>query len=128
MNEKYVDEKALVARARKWLPSEARRTDDWLIERGWDQLDDCPHIWVEAFADRTTEAARAQDWILVKEHTEFFAAEYRDGNDAIRRIVDVSYAENLMWDLDTDARILVWPFVAKDVRELHEQIWGKSAN
>lgn len=128
MNEKYVDEKALVARARKRFPAAAGRTDDWLMERGWEELDECPHIWVEAFADRTTEAARVRDWDLVREHTEFFAAEYRDGNDAIRRIVDVSYAENLMWDLDTGARILAWPVVAKEVRELYEQIWGQSAN
>ncbi|KQV50985.1 MULTISPECIES: hypothetical protein [unclassified Duganella] len=124
MSGKYPDEKALVARVRTRFPIEAIRTDDWLIERGWELVDECPHIWVEAFADRTTEAARDQDWGLVKSHTEFLATEYRDGTDAVRKMVDVSYAENLMWDLDADAKASAWQYVAKEVQALYEQTWN----
>jgi hypothetical protein len=124
MNIEYADEKGAVARLRERFPEEASRTDDWLRERGWEELEDSPHIWVEAFADRTTEAARAMNWSLVQEHSEFLATEFRNGTEAIRHLVDVCYAEPLMWDLDSRTKVLAWPHIAKEVRELHEQMWG----
>lgn len=126
MSEEYSDEKGVVARIRERFSDEANRTDSWLRERGWDALlDDAPHVWMEAFADRTTEAVRARDWNLVKEHTGFIAAECRNGTEAVRRLVDVSYAENLTWDLDDSVKAIAWPSVAKKVRELYEQAWGR---
>ncbi len=125
MNEEYSDEKRVVVRIRERFADEANRTDSWLRERGWDELlEDAPHVWMEAFADRTTEAVRARDWNLVKEHTEFIAAECRNGPEAIRRLVNVSYAENLMWDIEDSAKAIAWPYVAREVRELYEEAWG----
>jgi hypothetical protein len=124
MADEYADEKGVVLRLRERFADESLRTDEWLIERGWEQLEEAPHIWVEAFADRTTEADRAGNWNLVKEHSEFLAAEFRNGSEAIRQLVDVSYAEPLMWDLDSRGKVLAWPHIANEVRELHEQMWG----
>jgi hypothetical protein len=124
MTSEYVDEKGVVARLRERFADEALRTDEWLIERGWDQLDEAPHIWVEAFADRTTEAARAGNWNLVKEHSDFMAEEFRNGSEEIKQLVDVAYAENLMWDLDSRGKVLAWPHIAKEVRDLYERMWG----
>jgi len=120
----YPEAKRVVDRIRKRFPSEARRTDEWLTERAWDDLDAIPHIWVEAFADRTTEAARAGDWAQVRDHTEFVAAEFRGGSEAVKSLVDVGYAENLMWDLEGDAKVVAWPHVAEEVRDLYERMWG----
>ncbi|MRV70222.1 hypothetical protein GJ700_00615 [Duganella sp. FT92W] len=126
MSEVYPDEKGVVARVRERFPEEANRTDGWLRERGWDDLlDDSPHIWMEAFADRTTEAVRARDWNLVKEHTGFIAAECRNGTEVIRRLVDVSYAENLMWDLEESEKAVAWPNIAKELRDMYERAWGR---
>jgi len=124
MSVEYSEEKGVVARIRKRFADEANRTDAWLFERGWDDPDNSPHIWVEAFADRTTEAARAGDWSSVKDQTEFLATEFRNGSETVRKLVDVSYAENLMWDLDDGIKNVTWPNIAKEVRELYEQIWG----
>jgi hypothetical protein len=124
MSKEYSEEKGVVARIRVRFADDATHTDSWLRERGWDGWDDAPHIWLEAFADRTTEAARVQDWNLVMEHSAFIAAEYRSGSEPIRRFVDVSYAENLMWDLEDSAKAIAWPNIAKEVRQLYEQVWG----
>lgn len=122
--DEFAEENRVVARIRERFPEEAKQTDEWLSERGWDELDKAPYIWVEAFADRTTDAARAHNWVLVKAHTEFIAAEYRDGSEAVRSLVDVSYAENLMWDLERTEKVVAWPHIAKEVRVLYEQMWG----
>jgi hypothetical protein len=128
MANEWGDEKAVVARIRQRFPQSASLTDDWMRERGWDELEEleeAPHTWVEAFADRTTEAAREENWSLVQEHSEFFAAEYRKGPEAVRQLVDVAYAENLMWNLDSRGKVLAWPYIAEEVRKLYEQMWGK---
>ena len=123
----YEQEKQVVRRLRKRFPEEARRTDDWQMERGWErpELDEAPHLWVEAFADRTSEAARAGNWSAVTDHTEFMAAEYRNGADAVRNLVDVAYAENLMWDVEDSVKIVTWPHLAPVVQDLYERMWGR---
>jgi hypothetical protein len=120
----YAKAKQVVGRIRRRFPDEAQSTDEWLRDRGWEELDEAPHVWVEAFADRTTEAAHAKDWNRVKDQTEFMAAEYRGGSDDVRKLIDVSYAENLMWDLEKSAKVTAWQHVAKEVRDLYEQMWG----
>ncbi len=124
MSKQNWDEQGVVARVRERFIDDAIRTDIWLRERGWDEPEEAPYIWLEAFADRTTDAARARDWNLVKKHTELLAAEFRNGTEAIQRLVDVAYAENLMWDLEDSAKAVAWPNIAKPLRELYEQAWG----
>jgi hypothetical protein len=122
----YEHEKEIVRRLRQRFPEEARRTDEWQMGRGWEglELEEAPHIWVEAFADRTTEAARAANWSAVKDHTEFMAAEYRNGSDPVKKLIDVAYAENLMWNLEDSAKVVAWPYVDKAVQGLYERMWG----
>lgn len=124
--ETYEQEKEVVRRIRQRFPEEARRTDEWQMERGWErtELDEAPHLWVEVFADRTTDAARAGNWGAVRDHTEFMAAEYGGGTDPVRKLIDVAYAENLMWDLEGSAKILAWPYVAQAIQDLYECMWG----
>jgi hypothetical protein len=122
----YEHEKEVVRRIRQRFPEEARRTDEWQTDRGWEELEleEAPHIWIEVFADRTTEAARAANWSAVKDHTEFMAAEYRSGSDSVKKLVDVAYAENLMWNLEDSAKVVAWPYVDKVVQDLYERMWG----
>jgi len=122
----YEQEKEVVRRIRQRFPEEARRTDEWQLERGLEgsDLDEAPHLWVEAFADRTTEAARAANWQAVKDHTGFMAAEYRNGSEPVKELVDVAYAENLMWNLEASAKLAAWPHVDKVVQDLYERMWG----
>ena len=122
----YEQEKDVVRRIRQRFPDAAMRTDEWHMERGWErtELDEAPHLWVETFADRTTEAAREANWGAVVDHTEFMAAEYRSGPDEVKKLVDVAYAENLMWDLEDSVKVVAWPRVDAVVRDLYERMWG----
>jgi hypothetical protein len=112
-----------VRRLRTRFPDEALLTDAWLAERGW-EVQVGSYTWVESFADRTTDAIRAQDWSRVREHTEFISEQLRLGSEGVRRIVDVSYAENLMWNLEQPDKVRAWPHIAEEVRRLYEQMWG----
>lgn len=100
-------------------------TDHWLRERGWDPTDDNTALmWVEAFADRTTEAVTRRDAEAVQAQTNFIAAAYRAEPDALRTIVDVSYAENLMWDSSASDKQWAWGFIAPEIRQLFTEMWG----
>jgi len=116
---------SLVAALRSRFPAEAVLTDHWLQERGWDPSDDSTALtWVEAFADRTTEAVKRRDAEAVQAQTNFIAAAYRAEPDALRTIVDVSYAENLMWDASAADKKWAWRFIAADIRKLFSDMWG----
>jgi hypothetical protein len=116
---------SLVAALHSRFPAEAALTDDWLRKRGWEPLDgDTALNWVEAFADRTTEAVKRRDAEAVQAHTNFFATAYRAEPDALRTIVDVSYAENLMWDANASDKQWAWKYIAAEIRQLFTQIWG----
>jgi hypothetical protein len=118
-------DKHLVDALRSRFPAEAALTDEWLRERGWEPTAD--HValsWVEAFADRTTEAVKRRDPDAVRAQTNLIAAAYRAEPEALRTIVDVSYAENLMWDASTEDKVWAWEFIAAEIRQLYTAEWG----
>jgi len=116
---------SLVAALRLRFPAEAELTDHWLRERGWDPTDDgIAFTWVEAFADRTTEAIKRRDAEAIQGQTSFIAAAYRAEPDALRTIVDVSYAENRMWDASTADKKWAWNYIAGEIRQFFTDIWG----
>lgn len=116
---------SLVAALRLRFPAEASLVDHWLRERGWEPTDDNTALnWVEAFADRTTEAVKRRDAEAVRAQTNFIAAAYRTEPDALRTIVDVSYAENLMWDSSDADKQWAWRFIAPEIQELFTEMWG----
>ena len=116
---------SLVAGLRSRFPADAALTDHWLRERGWDPTDDNTALnWVEAFADRTTEAIKRRDAEVVRAQTNFIAAAYRAEPDALRTIVDVSYTENLMWDASASDKRWAWQFIAAEIRQLFTEMWG----
>lgn len=116
---------SLVTALRSRFETEAALTDHWLRKRGWDPAnDDTALIWVEAFADRTTEAVRRRDSGAVRAHTNFIATAYRAEPDALRTIVDVSYSENLMWDSSAEDKRWAWMFIAPEIRQLFTEMWG----
>ncbi len=119
-------QKDLIRRIRSRFPIEASKTDEWLTERGSDQaeLEEMTYAWVEAFADRTKEAVQGHDAVKVKELTGFIAEQYRVDPDALHDIIDVAYAENIMWGLDDEDRVWAWPYIADEVKQFYEAMWG----
>ncbi|MEW6022475.1 MAG: hypothetical protein AB1807_10075 [Pseudomonadota bacterium] len=116
---------SLVTALRARFPEEAALTDHWLRERGWDPADENTALsWVEAFADRTNEAVRRRDAEGVRAQTGFIAAAYRANPDALRVIVDVSYAENLLRECGAQDKRWAWRWIAADIRQLFVEMWG----
>ena len=103
---KHASENKLVRSIRSRFPKEAVLTDRWLVERGWDpaDLDGIAYTWVEAFADRITEAIKRRDVEGVRAQTGFLADQYLAAPESLRTIVDVSYAENIMWDASDEEK------------------------
>ncbi len=60
----------------------------------------------------------------MRAQTSFIAAAYRAEPDALRVIVDVSYAENLLWDCGAQDKRWAWRFIAADIRQLFVEMWG----
>lgn len=96
---------ALVAALRSRFPAEAALTDHWLRDRDFTD-------------DRTTEAVRRWDAEVVRAQTNFIAAAFQAEPDALRTIVDVSYAENLMCDASTAEKQWAWRLIAAEIRQL----------
>jgi len=114
-----------VAGLRRRFPAEATLTDHWTRERGWDPGDDNSALnWVEGFTDRTTEAIRRRDAEAVLAQTNFIAAAYRAEPEKLRTIVDVPYAENLVWDSSSADKRWAWSFIAAEIRQLYAEMWG----
>lgn len=118
-------EDRLVADIRVHFPEEARITDDYMRERGWEPGEQgTAYSWVEAFADRITEAIRRRDGQAVRAQTSLVAAAWRAEPEALRTIVDVAYAENIMWDANHEEKRWAWEFIAEDIHALYCDCWG----
>lgn len=122
----YADENDLVTNIRVRFPAEAALTDQWLLAQGWDPEEPggIAYLWVEAFADRTTDAIKRRDGGGVRAQTGFLADQYHAAPDILRAIVDVSYAENIMWDASDEDKAWAWEFIAVEIRQLYAQMWG----
>lgn len=122
----YVHENHLVNEIRARFPDEASLTDDGLIARGWNPADQdgTAYTWVEAFADRTNAAIKRRDAAAVVAQTGFLAEQYRTARDSLCPIIDVAYAENLMWDADNADKAWAWEFIALEIQQLHASLWG----
>jgi hypothetical protein len=122
----YSNEKRLVAAIREAFPAAAMATDQWLLDRAWelDEISDAPWTWIDAFADRITEYAKAKDSKSIMQQTKLISDWYLDGPPEIKSIIDVAYAENILWDANKDEKRWAWQFVADTVRKLNEIMWG----
>ena len=60
----------------------------------------------------------------MRAQTSFIAAACRTEPDALRVIVDVSYAENLLWDCGPRDKRWAWRFIAADIQQLYVEMWG----
>ena len=124
-----VYEKQLVSEIRVQFPVAARTTDQWLMDRGDDETDlqEMTYRWIEAFADRVRDAARAEDFPSIRDQTNFMAEKYLSGSDAVKSIIDVAYAENILWDASEKEKASAWPLVSKTIRQLYEEMWGPTS-
>lgn len=120
------EEQKLVSEIRERFPDAAIVTDQWLSERGFDQHDllKMTYAWIEAFADRTTDAVRNRNADVVRQHTNFMSERYLAGSEAVRGLIAVAYTENLMWNVGDEEKAWAWPNIVGEVRRLYAELWG----
>ncbi len=103
------------------FPEEAEATDAQM--EFYD--DDAYETWLERFCDTTNDAMARRDEQRVKAHLSFISQQLEHADDDMRRALDVAYAENLMWNLDLDAKRWAWPRIPSNLKQLFVSMWGE---
>ncbi|MBW1783419.1 MAG: hypothetical protein JRL30_22085 [Deltaproteobacteria bacterium] len=109
---------------RRALPNAAAKTDKIMHERGYESEEDSEHLWVEALADVTNAHIQQRNQKEVKTQLRFFSEQFDRGPDAVKNCIDVSYVENLMWNLPPEDKKWVWPQIPENLQHLYIAIWG----
>lgn len=96
-----------------------------MLSRGFDPDGEFYYLWVEAFADTTNQLIRERNEQEFQKHLVFFSKQLDRGNDLIKKCIDVSYVENLMWNLENKDKKWAWPQIPKNLKRLYLVMWGK---
>lgn len=112
--------RAFVESIRKSLPEESLRVDGILDEN----VHGLGFQWVETFADVTNADIRRRDEKKLGNQFEFFSKAYDRGSAIVKNCIDVSYVENLMWDLGPKDKKWAWPLIPSNLQALYIQMWG----
>lgn len=81
--------------------------------------------WLERFCDTTNQAMVLRDEDRVQAHLAFIAQQLTEGDDEVRRVIDVGYAENMMSLLDAETKRWAWPLVPQNLKQLYLDLWGE---
>jgi len=119
------DIRKFIKTIRRALPDAAAETDDIMRKRGFDSEADAGSLWVEALADVTNMCIRRRDQDDVRKQLDFFSKQLDQGTDTVKNYIDVSYVENLMWDLAPKDKKWVWPLIPENLKTLYVTMWGK---
>ena len=116
-----------VARVRGDLAAFAQRTDALMVSqgRGPDDIKEMPHIWLEAGADITNQDIAARKEAEVVLVVQYMAAALRLEDPLLCKVLDCSYVENLMWNVnDSSTREWAWGLFPEVIRQYYERTWG----
>ncbi|MEE4358358.1 MAG: hypothetical protein V2I97_17945 [Desulfococcaceae bacterium] len=109
---------------RRALPDAAAKTDEIMRGRGFDSDEEPEYIWVEAFADVTNMFIRQRNQAELRKEFLFFSNQLDRGSQTVKNCIDVSYAENLMWDLTSEDRKWVWSQIPENLKKCYTAMWG----
>src|ERR1700744_5225545 len=120
-----MDQRASVARMKREIaarfPEDAETTDAQM--EFYDE--DAYETWLERFCDTTNAAMALRNEQRVHEHFSFISQQLQQADDDMRRALDVAYTENLMWNLDVDAKRWAWPRIPANLKALYVAMWGE---
>ena len=54
-----------------------------------------------------------------------FLSDFLDGNDLVKKCIDVSYIENLFWKVDKETTSKYWSLLPTDMQALYIRFHGK---
>lgn len=121
------EEKKLTALLRNDFPDACRKTDEMMNKLGFEDEDDAYFIWLETFADITNELIHQRLQTEVEAHLNFFSRQFEIGSESIKNYIDVSYTENLMWNLDTEDKKWAWRLFPENIKNLYINMWGENS-
>ncbi len=87
--------------------------------------DDAYETWIERFCDTTNAAMAKRDEPLVQAHLSFLSQQLAETDEEGRQAIDVAYTENLMWNLDAEAKRWAWPRIPANLQQLYVEMWGE---
>ena len=102
------------------FPEEAKVVDAQMEYFDEDAYD----TWLERFVDTTNEAMAKRDEPVVQAHLSFVSQQLAATDEEGRRAIDVAYIENLMWNLDPEAKRWAWPRIPANLKQLYIDMWG----
>jgi hypothetical protein len=115
---------ALVKLIRSYFPDASEKTDESMIRMGFEHEDEAYYYtWVEAFANETNSLMRERRQTEVEKHLIFFVRQFDMGSDSVKSCIDVSYVENLMWDLDIEDKKWAWLLFPENLKLLYIDMW-----
>ena len=81
---------------------------------------------IEEFANMTNRLIDEGKLDEAKTHFELMERLCLTGNEHTRNAIDVSYAENIMWNIDNPKkREAGWAIVPQTLKALYERQWGQ---
>lgn len=87
--------------------------------------EDAYEIWLERFCETTNAAMALRNEQRVMAHLSFMSQQLELADNAMRRALDVAYIENLMWNLDLDAKRWAWPRIPSNLKQVYLDMWGQ---
>jgi hypothetical protein len=118
------DIREFVAKIRRQLPSEAEKADALMRVRGFDIDEELDYLWIEALADVTNACIRRRNQQAMEHQFRFFSEQFDRGSEAVRKCIDVSYVENLMWELSSEDKKWAWLQLPENLQNLYIMMWG----
>ena len=119
------DVKVFVAAIRQMLPNAAAKTDQIMIGRGFELEEEAHYLWIEALADVSNSLIREKNENEFKKHMDYFSVQYDQGSESVKNCIDVSYVENLMWDLKAEDKKWALPLIPDNLMKLYDAMGGQ---
>lgn len=107
------------------LPDAAVRTDEIMCEHGLDSHENAEYLWVEALADVTNRQIRQRNQKKVTTQLLFLSEQFEHGTDTVKNCIEVSYVENLMWNLNSEDKKWAWPQIPENFQRLYIAMWDQ---
>ncbi len=110
----------LYSEVRKRFPEIAQKADEEHM-RVWDEIDpDFAYSWFESISNAlNSEMQKGVDANKYKELFEYFKSQYLLGDDKVKDCIDVSFTENLFWDVKPEKAKSYWVIFPDLLKELY---------
>lgn len=109
---------------REEFPDEAKLTDDLHKHRGFELEDKAYFIWVEALSDITNQKIKRREKEELRKLLLWVDCQYLQGEEEVRNLIDVSFAETLMYDMEKDDVEWAWSLIPNAIKDLYIRMWG----